>query len=193
MLFVLAKCFEPSEICAWKVSKNCQGTLNDAESCSWNTRPLMLVGSDWSQRWSNWKAEEALSWKSRNCIIVLNLLECAFWLLDLQSGRLGFSSVSIYSDNSKPQECYINLLLAKSFSQLPLLPCVLVIFVTKSEGYCGLCVWSLCFKDFIAKCRMHPSAEVGLSCRARISLMLSVPLHSTQLEWGFPSSPLSLD
>lgn len=40
---------------------------------------------------------------------------------------------------------------------------------------------------------MHPSAEVGLSSRAQISLMLSVPLPSAQLERSFPSSPLSLD
>lgn len=65
---------------------------------------------------------------------------CPLRVLDLQAGLLGSSSASIYSDNSKPQEYYIHLLLAKGFSQLPLLPCVFVIFVTETEGYFGLCV-----------------------------------------------------
>lgn len=61
---------------------------------------------------------------------------------DLQPGCLGSSSASVYSDNSKPQEHYINLLLAKTFSQLPLLPCVFVIFCHWDRRL----FWAVCLK-----------------------------------------------
>lgn len=94
------------------------------------------------ETWMRWlKSRGSTELKERRGTLLSFLEYVLRRVLDLQPG-LEPSSASIYSDKSKPQEHFINLLLAKSFSQLPLLPCVFVIFVTKTKGY----FWAVCLK-----------------------------------------------
>lgn len=117
----------------------------------------------------------------------------SFWVLDLQTD-LGFSSAFIYSDSNKPQEHYINLLLAKSLSQLLLSPCMYI---------CDFChrdwrlLWAVCLK--VLFWRLQRKVQNALTywdwsvLQSTNFIYAFCAPHSTQLEGSFPSTAFSVE